>query len=314
MSDLDKIRTAHMETIKRQIPPDLNVLCAEDNDMVQDQLRRRLFDPLGIKVQFAIDGWEAWSLFKKQQFDVVFTDFDMPGISGADLINRIRDSGSQIPILMVTSYSRLKLVTSLDDDSVFLIDKAALNKQTISSEGDWPQEKEEIWDIIEQLFRNRSNNTATSMSTGSDAGDAVMTEGTKWGEDMVLGIQEIDNQHKALFSLANRLRKVVNGGDISSIGITFMAVMNYAGKHLKDEEELLTKHKYPSIENHKKMHVKILEDVTSLHEQYKTASDTEKTTISRNFCDFLENWLITHIGQEDRQHCTWLKNNVPGLV
>jgi two-component system chemotaxis response regulator CheY len=51
----------------------------------------------------AADGDQAISTFASGQFHLVLTDWNMPKKTGLDVIHAIRDSGSQVPIIMVTT-------------------------------------------------------------------------------------------------------------------------------------------------------------------------------------------------------------------
>jgi CheY-like chemotaxis protein len=50
------------------------------------------------------DGEEALAMLAAGEFDAMFTDFNMPGMMGDELIARIRREKPDIPIVLVTSY------------------------------------------------------------------------------------------------------------------------------------------------------------------------------------------------------------------
>ncbi len=54
-------------------------------------------------VMTAADGAEALNLLKSDQFDLVITDFDMPGINGDELALIIKRQSPTQPILMITA-------------------------------------------------------------------------------------------------------------------------------------------------------------------------------------------------------------------
>lgn len=81
----------------------MQVLIAED-----DPLTRRLIAALlkragGLDLAEAQDGDEAMALLAQTAFDLLLLDWDMPGRPGIDIVRKLRDSGSQIPIVMVTA-------------------------------------------------------------------------------------------------------------------------------------------------------------------------------------------------------------------
>ena len=54
-------------------------------------------------VSTAADAAEALDLFKGDRFDLVITDFDMPGMHGSELAARIKRQSPLQPILMITA-------------------------------------------------------------------------------------------------------------------------------------------------------------------------------------------------------------------
>jgi two-component system, chemotaxis family, chemotaxis protein CheY len=42
--------------------------------------------------------------------DLIITDIDMPGMSGLELCDRIRQAGGQLPIVVITSYSEKEMI------------------------------------------------------------------------------------------------------------------------------------------------------------------------------------------------------------
>ena len=49
------------------------------------------------------DGNEAISMFKPGEFDLVFTDWNMPGKNGLEVAQEIRRQDASVPIIMVTT-------------------------------------------------------------------------------------------------------------------------------------------------------------------------------------------------------------------
>src|ERR1035437_10511227 len=57
------------------------------------------------KVIQASNGAEALDLFRRDQFDLVITDFEMPKMKGNELATRIKQLSPAQPILMITAYA-----------------------------------------------------------------------------------------------------------------------------------------------------------------------------------------------------------------
>jgi adenylate cyclase len=94
----------------------MRILIAEDEPISRRSLERQL-GRWGHDVVAVSDGTEAWQAFHAGKFDIVVSDWDMPGVTGVELIQRIRASVDQpfVYIIMLTSRTLTEdLVTGID--------------------------------------------------------------------------------------------------------------------------------------------------------------------------------------------------------
>jgi CheY-like chemotaxis protein len=82
------------------------ILLADDEEGVREAVRL-LLDVDQHSVTEASDGCEALNLFNQQAFDLVITDYAMPGIHGAELALRIKEIAPTQPVIMITAYADL---------------------------------------------------------------------------------------------------------------------------------------------------------------------------------------------------------------
>ena len=84
-------------------PVSRRILVVDDEPLVRDAIRCVLrFD--GYSVEIAANGEEALALFQKSNFDLIITDYDMPGITGDQLAVAIKALQPLQPILMVSAH------------------------------------------------------------------------------------------------------------------------------------------------------------------------------------------------------------------
>jgi class 3 adenylate cyclase len=85
-------------------PGAMRILVVDDNEMNRDMLSRRL-DTRGFKVEIAEDGTLALDRLEDERFDIVLLDVMMPGLSGVDVLRKVRErwSESDLPVIMVTA-------------------------------------------------------------------------------------------------------------------------------------------------------------------------------------------------------------------
>jgi signal transduction histidine kinase/ActR/RegA family two-component response regulator len=84
-----------------QLP--MRLLVVDDEIFVRDLLRD-ILEGEGCDVSIAESGSEALTLFRETDFDGVFTDVGMPGMSGWELAREIRQINKKIPIAVITGW------------------------------------------------------------------------------------------------------------------------------------------------------------------------------------------------------------------
>jgi two-component system chemotaxis response regulator CheY len=79
------------------------VLLADDSSTMRKIILRSL-QAVGVPSAVeAADGIEAVNLFEPGKFDLVLTDWNMPGKNGLEVISEIRAKDANVPIIMVTT-------------------------------------------------------------------------------------------------------------------------------------------------------------------------------------------------------------------
>ncbi|PSJ42102.1 hybrid sensor histidine kinase/response regulator [Allosphingosinicella deserti] len=91
------------------LPQGLRVLLVEDSDHVR-YFAHQLLDDLGCNVVEAANGSEALSRLEETDVDLVFSDIVMPGMSGLDLAQRIRETRRGLPVLLASGYSSKQFI------------------------------------------------------------------------------------------------------------------------------------------------------------------------------------------------------------
>jgi class 3 adenylate cyclase/CheY-like chemotaxis protein len=85
-------------------PGSVSLLVVDDNELNRDMLSRRL-GSRGFRVSVAEDGESALAMIEKQEFALVLLDVMMPGLTGIDVLKRLRErfSESDLPVVMATA-------------------------------------------------------------------------------------------------------------------------------------------------------------------------------------------------------------------
>ncbi|MHB9013994.1 MAG: response regulator transcription factor [Ignavibacteriaceae bacterium] len=85
----------------------MEILIAEDDEQIANSLRKNFAED-GNPVMIAKDGEEAIHFLKSISFDVILLDWRMPKVSGIEVCRYIRESGSKVPIILLTALSQVK--------------------------------------------------------------------------------------------------------------------------------------------------------------------------------------------------------------
>jgi len=81
----------------------MRVLVADDSSTMRKIILRSL-QAVGVTdIAEAADGSEAVAMFKPGDFDMVLTDWNMPGLTGLDVLKQIRAQDPKVPVIMVTT-------------------------------------------------------------------------------------------------------------------------------------------------------------------------------------------------------------------
>ena len=84
----------------------LKILLVDDDRNLVTTLSYGIRKAMGEATSVAVcfSGSEALSMLATQPFDVVVSDFNMPGPSGLEFLNRIRHEYGEISLVLITAY------------------------------------------------------------------------------------------------------------------------------------------------------------------------------------------------------------------
>ena len=92
----------------------MHVLIAEDERIMASSLKRSL-QKENHSVQVAFDGHDALEMARSLEYDAIVLNVMLPGIDGFEVTRRLRKTGNNTPILVLSSRNRVSdIVKSLD--------------------------------------------------------------------------------------------------------------------------------------------------------------------------------------------------------
>jgi len=127
-----------------------------------------------------------------------------------------------------------------------------------------------------------------------------------WKDSLNVGIVEIDEQHKKLVGLINKLFEAMANGKSSEIMQSVLSELsNYVLTHFATEEKLMKQLGYEDYEYHKQEHNYFIEKLN----EFKIKFSSGKASISLELLNFLKDWLLKHIIGTDRKYIPLFKEN-----
>lgn len=119
----------------------------------------------------------------------------------------------------------------------------------------------------------------------------------EWNNDLCIGHELIDTQHKRLFELTARLYSIATGsGDKANLKLLLLELYKYTLFHFDEEEMLMRNNSFLHYDNHKHEHEKFVATLDAL--ALKAREDTSALDIE--ILSWLSSWLVTHISIKDK--------------
>jgi len=113
----------------------------------------------------------------------------------------------------------------------------------------------------------------------------------------------MDEQHAVLMDALNEVRlALVRGQGREQVSEALNRLIEFTRMHFANEEQLLEKHGFPGVAEHRDAHQKLLgqlQDV-ALHAQHNGDVHMKSMLL------FLRDWFSTHIEGHDQEYGAWL--------
>src|SRR5262249_37660398 len=129
------------------------VLLVEDDELVAETLRSHL-QKRGHQVEWVGEGDEGLSRLKIYHYDIAILDWQLPAMTGAEILREYRNRGGKAPILMLTSFDKKEhKLEGLDSGADDYVTK--------------PFDIDEVCSRVQALLRRPSDLFPDSVSVGN---------------------------------------------------------------------------------------------------------------------------------------------------
>jgi CheY-like chemotaxis protein len=96
----------------------LRILIVDDDKDFLALLSKSI-ESWGYEVISASGGKEALEIIEKKAADIVVLDYLMPGMDGAETLEKIRKIDKKVPVIMFTSYADNRAITGTEKHGIF---------------------------------------------------------------------------------------------------------------------------------------------------------------------------------------------------
>jgi hemerythrin-like metal-binding protein/PAS domain S-box-containing protein len=281
VEDLHRQKSSDQET---DLPWGNETILVVDDELELLELAKELLTALGYNVLSARSGKEAMDhLSQREDISLLFTDVVMPGgMSGYELAELATVSNTRLNVLLTSGYT---------DKSIPHSGMERFKGQLISK----PYNQAELAHRIRSVLGHSS--------VSGEVGDAEeLDEARKekvfaeWSDELNIGIEFIDDEHKNLLKLLNNCQQVAMRDD-GDLATSLEKLNEYTAHHFKREEQIMELCGYPGLANHRQVHRLLLKQFAEKRQHYQKGILSEAALLV-----FLNSWLLDHIKTMDRAY------------
>jgi hemerythrin len=133
-------------------------------------------------------------------------------------------------------------------------------------------------------------------------------EPMRWEDAMSVGIARLDDDHKGLISIINRIGRAAEGDrrEQAALPQIFAALERYTRVHFSREEAAMRAAGYDDFAAHHKGHEAFIDEIDEMRARFESGRGGPIIT---DLSMYLRDWLTGHIMVEDQAYRPSLSNN-----
>ncbi len=244
---------------------------------------------LGYQVLTACDGKQALQqLAKYPAISLLFSDVVMPGgINGYELAEQASTNRPDLKILLTSGYT---------DKAVAHNGQARFYNNLLSKPYTQAELAQRVRSVLGELKNTESGTNESELMSSIPAA-------IEWTDTLSLGINSIDEDHKALIDLLNRcLQLETNTDNKEQMAAILTELIDYTQYHFQREKAIMKACGYPGVVSHCKVHQFLIKQVEDKQRQIQQNHLSRQELLS-----FLTSWLVDHIQGMDQAIAPYAK-------
>lgn len=174
---------------------------------------------------------------------------------------------------------------------------AAASEELATSAEEFASQAEQLKDAI-GFFKT----TDSKQSKAGHRGGALVG----WNDSFKIGIKSIDDQHKVLFELINKLYTTYGKSKSKTqLKQVLNDLLDYTIYHFGNEEDIFRRINYEGTDKHLVQHKKFIEKIHAFREEFNAGD----VSVALDVVQFLQEWLVTHIQRTDKAYVQTFKQH-----
>ncbi|MFC1744317.1 bacteriohemerythrin [Candidatus Riflebacteria bacterium] len=125
----------------------------------------------------------------------------------------------------------------------------------------------------------------------------------EWEDYFSVKVEHLDNEHKLLFGLINRLHDGISEGKEQEVMLPILIELgDYTKFHFSNEENYLKKYDFPDLDKHVIQHEIFIKKILDFQNEFLK----KKPHMAIDILCFLNEWFINHVTRADQQYSKFL--------
>lgn len=215
-----KLDTKELKTI--------TILYVEDDELIRTQTKT-VFEKVFKQVYVSVNGEDGLNTFKENQdkIDIIVTDINMPKLNGLDMVKKINELHSQVPVIVTTAHT----------DSSFLMN--AINNNVDKYIAKPFQIKELTIAIVDNVLKYRRINNMETLAKNLVQKTSINEEKNADLYEKLKRVETQNNYYKAIVDNFVITFKIDKNGNIQEVSDKFLRFFDFSkddiiGKNFND--------------------------------------------------------------------------------
>lgn len=130
-----------------------------------------------------------------------------------------------------------------------------------------------------------------------------------WDDSLLLGLEEVDLQHKSIFEQFARFSEAIQEGAPENILQEMVVFLSeYAQFHFATEEKIMAEYDYPKLEEQRREHTDFSRTVKAFRSRVEQEGVSHDMAIDMN--GKLFRWVALHIRNHDREMVDYVRERM----